>query len=384
MSRLAPALAAIAILASACKDKGKDTRDTPTGSAASSTQAADAGVAPLDWTACKTALEAAPKLPATRRAQALIDGCQPCGDWTPILAWNKLPADGGPTRAAIEAAMLACKAYCEPNAKQRFLGTLDDARMKDTRTPWRELGTTCKDKVSAVPDARYMSATYFALDRIARDVATRPGGPELLGPIEIPMPPVSVSGVGVKLPEAPTSKPELMQSALTVTLTELSLGALPIARLGAGGVTIGGDPFPGASLSAKELPSAIAQRTGRVALFAPAGMPASRITEVVQIAGGKAELVLAVTAQPGPGGWAMYGIVPIALRPAVAHQVRGVTLALSASADEAIKAAKAAGPDTLRAAPIVIRIDRTATVGSLAALIGALAFFGVDTVALVP
>jgi hypothetical protein len=374
-------IAAVAMLTTACK--GKDTPSTSSGSG-SAKELADAGVPPMDWAACEAALKAVPTLPTTRRAQALIEGCQPCGDWTPILSWNRLPADGGPTRSAIELAMAACKAYCEPNAKQRFLGTLDDARMKDTRTPWRELGTMCKEQVSAVPDARYMSAPYFALDRIARAVATHPGGAALLAAIEIPMPPVSVSGVGVRLPDAPTSKPELMYTALTVTVNELSLGALPIARLGASGVTISGDPYPGMSLTANTLPAALAKLPGRVALFAPAGMPASRIVEVVALAGGTTELVLAVTAQAGPGGWAMYGIVPIALRTAGGKAARGVSLALSASADEAVKAAKAAGVDKLKAGTIEIKIDKTATVASLAMLIGALAFFGVDTVALVP
>src|SRR5262245_13178780 len=79
-----------------------------------------------DWLACENALRAASKLPATRRVQAIIDGCKPCGDWKPLLDWHSERTEGGPTRPQIEDAMLACKAYCDAGAKQRFLATLDD------------------------------------------------------------------------------------------------------------------------------------------------------------------------------------------------------------------------------------------------------------------
>lgn len=369
--------------AAACKGKGKDGPAPAGGSGSGSATpvVADAAIAADDVAACAAVLKAVPTLPATRRADAIIEACHPCGDWTPILDWQKLPKDGGPTRTLIENAMVACKAYCEPNAKMRFLGTLDDARMKGTRTPWRELGEMCREKVSAVPDARYMSASYFALDRIARDVAARPGGPELLAPIEIPLPPVSVSAVGITIPDSPLSKPQLMHVGITVTMGEVSVGKLPVAKLGATGVTVSGDSFPGRAVTLKELPEAIAKLGGTAALFAPAGMPASRLAEVV--AGGKGDVVyLAVTAQSGAGGAAAYGIVPIALK-SPRGQKPTVRLALGASADDAIKAAKAAGAEKLTANTVMIEIDKTATVASLAKLLGALAFSEVTAVALV-
>ncbi|MBA3457391.1 MAG: hypothetical protein H0T42_30195, partial [Deltaproteobacteria bacterium] len=333
-----------------------------------------------DWAACEAALKAAPTLPATRRADAIIDACRPCGDWAPILTWSRLPANGGPTRTQIENAMVACKAYCEPNAKMRFLGTLDDARMNGARTPWRELGEMCREHVSAVPDARYMSASYFALDRIARDVVARPGGPELLAAIEMPLPPVSVSAVGIKIPDSPLSKPQLMRVGITVTVGEISIGTLPVAKLGANGVTVSGDAFPGRAVTLKDLPTELAKLGQPAAVFAPARMPAARLAEVVAGAGGWSEPVyLAVTAQTGA-----YGIVPVALKSPAGQRIQGLRLKLGASPDEALTALKAAGPEKLKTGTVMIEIDKAATIAGLATLIGALAFFEVPVVALVP
>lgn len=373
MSRWAAvAFAPLVVFVGAAACKGEKAEDRP----APIRSGSDAATAVDDWAACQEGLKLAPSLPATRRADAIIAACHPCGDWTPILTWQKLPADGGPTRTQIEDAMVACKAYCEPTAKMRFLGTLDDARMKGTRTPWRELGEMCRDQVSAVPDARYMSASYFALDRIARDVTARPGGPELLAPIELPLAPVSVSAVGITIPDSPLSKPELMRVGITVTKSEISVGTLPVAKLGASGVTVSGDSFPGRAVTQNELPEAIAKLGGKAAVFAPSAMPASRLAEVA--AGGWGETVyLAVTSQTG-----IYGIVPVALMSPRTQKTTGVRLALGASPDEAIKAAKAAGAEKLKAGTVMIEIDKTATVASLATLVGALAFFEVPVVAL--
>ena len=93
--------------------------------------------------------------------------------------------------------MAACKACCEPTAKMRFLGTSTTRAARSRGRRGAMLGDVCKEQVSAVPDARFMSAPYFALDRIARDVATRPDGAPLLAAIEIPLPAVTVTGVGI-------------------------------------------------------------------------------------------------------------------------------------------------------------------------------------------
>ncbi len=371
---------ALAVVA-ACKGKGTGGNDKPgpgSGSGALPVVADAAVAATGDWATCEAALKKAPTVPATRRTDAIIGGCTPCGDWTPILDWQKLPADGGPTRTQIENAMVGCKAYCEPNAKMRFLGTLDDARMKGARTPWRELGEMCREQVSAVPDARYMSAVYFALDRIARDVAARPGGPELLKPIEIPMPPVSVSAVGITIPDGPVSKPELMRVGVTVTMGEISIGALPVATLGATGVTVTGDPFPGKAVKLTDLAAALAAANGDAALFAPSAMKASRVAEVIAVVAGP-RVVLAVTSQSGA-----YGIAPVDLKSPKSQKTLGLKVKLGATPDDAVKAIKDAGTEALAKGTVLVEIDKAATVAGLSTVIGALAFYDIKVVALVP
>lgn len=376
MSRLLLAL----LLAAACK--GKDEPKPPPTPPVAKAVPADAAVAAPDaWETCKTALAAAARTPATKRAMSIIEACKPCGDWTPLLTWNVSAQDGGPTRKAIEATMIACKAYCDPNAKQRFLGALDDARAKDTRIPWRELGEFCKGDVSALPDARFMSAPLFALDRIARDVGARADGASLLAGIEIPLPAVSITGAGMKLPESPMTKPEPLSSQITVNASEIRIGPLPRGTLTPTGVAVTGADYPGTVVTTKALAAALDKLTGPIGVFAPEKMPAARVAEVAAAAG-KHTLHLAVTSTGGPPGWAMYGTVPIALGSKV--DKAGVTLTLHAVADEAIKAAKATPIDALKKAPVTIKLDKTATVASLAMLLGALAFFEVPAVTLVP
>lgn len=339
----------------------------------------DAAIADANLDACRQAAARVPGLLANQRAQALLDGCQPCGDWAPLLAWNTPAADGGPTRAAIEQAMLACKAFCEPNAKQRFLGTLDGARGQDSRAPWRFLGDICKAEVSAVPDTRFMGAPYFALDRIARAI----GDPALLAAITLPLPAVSLTGVGLELPSSPLTAPDAGPAALTIDASQILLGTLPVAQLSATGLQVSGD-YPGTPIAATALAAALGKPAlaGRpITLLAPTGLAAARIVEVIGAAGGH-DLRLAV-AVPGPGGWTLPGTLPIALVATPGRAGAGVRLALDASPDAAIQAARAtAGADLVRA-PVTIAVGPTATVASLASLLGALGALEVKTVVLV-
>ncbi|MFN0247547.1 MAG: hypothetical protein ACKV2T_11725, partial [Kofleriaceae bacterium] len=110
-----------------------------------------------DWAVCKAALEKVPSAPPTKRLEMIIEACRPCGEWKPILDWQTLQEEGGPNRKVIEGAMAGCNAWCNPNAKIRFMGALDDARASKTRTPWRELAQQCKEDVSARPDGRFVT-----------------------------------------------------------------------------------------------------------------------------------------------------------------------------------------------------------------------------------
>lgn len=388
MSRPVRAIAAALVLC-ACKGKGKEAPAPPPAPAAPAAPApiaapADAAVAPSDpWARCAAALRAAATGPETTRVARLLDGCRPCGDWAPILSWAT-PADAsGPTRAAIEQAMAACDAWCEPAAKIRFLGALDAARGRASRGPWRALGEVCRDKVSAVPDTRYMSATYFALDRIARDAAARPDGPALLAAIELPLPAISITGAGVALPSSPVTTPARAPAQLTITQTELRVGKLPRATLGADGVVVRGDdpPYPGALVAPRQLASVLGQHGEPIVVFAPAGMAADRVVQAVRAADGRA-LQLAAASARGTSDWPIHGVVPVTLRSA--GEDAGVELALGESADAAIHAAKATPPGVLRQGPVTLVVDRTATVADLAKLLGALAYYQVPAVALRP
>lgn len=388
------AAAALACALASCQGRETPPTGTARGSAPAATPrdaaiaAAPADATALDpWARCGRALREAAKLPANRRVAALLAGCQPCGDWTPLLAWDRPEADGGPSRAAIDGAMARCEAYCSPDAKQRFLGTLDNARAKGTRTPWRSLGRLCGDKVSARADPRFVSPTYFALDRIARAVAAKPALAPLLAAIDVPLPAISISGAGLELPRAPVTAPTVGPLALTVTARELRLAALPHARLGADGVRViaADPPYPGALVTTPaSLDAALAPLgDGAITVFAPTGLRARRVVDALALAGRartRRELRLAVAAHGGPPGWPIDGSIPLALTATPARDA--IPLALPADdPDPAIKAAQARRA-ALAHHPIVIAIGPTTTVAALAKLLGALVYFDPAQVAL--
>lgn len=366
---------------------GKREEAAPAGSGAPAPSPGDAAVAPPDaapddWAACKDALAGAMKTPANRRVATILAACRPCGDWTPLLSWETPAAEGGPTRLAIEQAMLGCKAYCNANGKQRFLGTLDNARGTGSRAPWRFLGEQCKAEVSAVPDSRFMSAPYFALDRIARAAAARPELAPLLDAIELPLPVVSVTGSGFELASSPVTAPDAGPLALTVTAVEVRLAAVPLAKLTKDGVAVvaNGEPYPGVLVkSAKELEAAAAKLgppDAKLALFAPRGMSAIRVIDALAVAP-KRDVRLAVTASGGPPGWSVAGTIPITLSTGRADPA-AAKLVLGEDPDPVIAQAKA-DPAKL-AKGIVIEIGPKTTLAGLAKLLGALVYFDATSV----
>lgn len=371
-------LALVAALA-ACRSKEPQPppSEPPGGSAAASDAAAAAPAA--DWAVgCEAALAGAPKLRPVRRVEAIIDGCRPCGDWAPLLRWNTLTADGGPKLAEIEAAMDACQAYCKPEARTAFVGALDGARGKHSSKPWRDLAEVCREAVSGGRgDLRYMSAPFFALDRIARAAAAHPKLGPLLAEIELPLPPLSITGGAFVLPAAPTIVPEAGPVHVTVSTTEITVGLLPRAKLGSGGVTVeaGEVLYPGATVAPKALAAALDKLPGgpdaRVAMIAPKAMAARRLLDVVGAAGDH-KLVLAAAVSGGPEGWHLPGVVPVVLATAAKDAPGGLRLALGASPDAAILELKNAAAPQL-AAPPAILLDDKATVEGLAKLLGALA-----------
>jgi hypothetical protein len=239
------------------------------------------------------------------------------------------------------------------------------------------LGELCKASVSAVPDTRFMTAPYFAIDRAARMV----GDAKLLAQIELPLPAVSVNGVGLELPTSAILVPEAGPAALTVDAAQLLLGTLPTAKLSPEGILPAGD-YPGTRVEPTALAAELAKapRAGSpVALLAPRQLPASRIVEAVAAAGGH-DIRLAV-ARLELRNWVIPATVPVGLTAKAARR-GGVRLTLDDTAVDAIKAAQATPRARLGAAPVTIAVDPTATAASLANLLGALYYLEVKSVVL--
>lgn len=311
-------MAVVLVLLAACKGK----HDEPPKAAAGSNTPAPA---PIAWTvdaACGKAIEKAAAAPLDARPQILIDGCHVCTpDWAPIVRWNTRPQDGGPPRTAIEKAMLDCHAYCDPNAKQRFLGALDAARGTDMRTPWRELATVCNDQVSAQPDARFMGGAYFALDRIARAVGVVGGSSATaLAGIELPLPAVSSSGVGPVLPDFAGATPSTSPYGITVLGDKVFVGELPRAHLGKTGVKVAfvDAGYPGSEAEPARLGEALRYMVGddkdpSFTLLAPYAMPAQDLVPIVKTAVAVAPVYLAANAVDVPEGWSLPANIPVPL-----------------------------------------------------------------------
>lgn len=371
-SRLGFLLAALV----ACGGK----KDEPVGAPEPPRDAASVVDAAVDWKArCRPALAAAAQQPLARRPRELIDHCQPCGDWSALLRWDIRGDDGGPSRDAIEATLERCTAWCSAAAKQRFLGTLDDARGKRVRTPWRHLGELCGDAVSASPDARFLSAPYFALDRIARAASTDAELAKLLAAIEIPLPPVSLTGDGVTVPLAPVTRPETGRAQITVAAGRVQyVGLLPRARLASTGVVVdhgGVEPYPGALTPTAQLAAALARLPGEpITIIAPIGLPAVRVAEVLV---GPSQFVLAAEVRAAPQGWSLLGHVPVTLV-AAARDARPVSLSIALSdprsIDAALETLKTATSQQLAAPRLTIARTGGATVSDLAKLLGAFAY----------
>lgn len=285
---------------------------------------ADAAPAAIDWAACDAALAQAATAEVHTRARTIIEGCEVCGDWSPILRWNVPTADGGPKRTDIEAAMASCNAFCSGDAKLKFLGTLDDARGSKARTPWRQLGEICKEQVSAVPDQRFMSAPYFALDRIARAASARGGDTaRLLGEVVVSLPALTVVGTGVELPVVGSGvSPAAGQLHVTLLGSTVQVGRLPSARLGENGVRVEPEPdaYPGRAVPLRQLASELKKLTGgdglsSIVLIAPRSAAARAILPILEAGPptGIPMIFLAARALESPDGWQLPGAIRVAI-----------------------------------------------------------------------
>jgi hypothetical protein len=320
-------LAVLLFIGGACKGKSAPAGETDPHAGLGSGSAAPVVV---DWKACDAALATAATAPLHARPMIPIEGCRVCGDPTPIVRWNTPHTEGGPTRADIEAAMLRCTAYCNADAKQRFLGTLDQARGTSSRTPWRQLGEVCKEKVSALPDQRFSSGPLLLLDRIARATAAHGGQTATLATaFELPLPALTLVGTGVQLPDLETGvSPTAGGIPITVLAGELHVGRMPRAKLGASGVAVdlGPDVYPGKTVAIADLAGALKglvgdDKTQTITLLAPHATPAQTLVPVIAAAAGVAAVYLAANAHEAPEGWDLPGAIPVALEAGGANPI---------------------------------------------------------------
>jgi hypothetical protein len=300
----------------ACKGNSEQ-KSATTGSGAGAGSAA--AEVKIDWTACDKALANAAEAPLDARPAIIIDGCQVCGgDWKPLLMWNRDPASGGPKREHIEQRMVACNAFCTGTSKLEFMGSLDKTRGQGINTPWRELEKTCKERVNGAADPRFMSAPFFALDRIARAAAAKGGATaDKLAAIELPLPPVTISGVGVALPDSAAVTPKVGELAVTVLGDAIQVGRMPRGKLTAAGVSAKpdypGNPVQVEQLGAKLLELVGEDKTQTITILAPHAMPAINLVPIIAAAATVAPVYLGAHAYEAPEGWQLAGAIPIAL-----------------------------------------------------------------------
>lgn len=307
-------LVLVAVLA-ACKGKDKPI-------AQSGDDKPSQAVVRIDWARCEQAIDKASAAPLAARPQLVLDGCQVCGgDWKPLLAWNVEGVNGGPRREQIEQMMVACHAFCTGDSKLKFMAGLDKARGRSVNTPWRQLATACGDKVNGSPDARFMSAPFFALDRIARAAAGKGGTiADKLTALELPLPPITISGAGVVLPDADAVTPTVGTLHVTVLGDSIHVGTMPRARLGATGVLakLGNAGYPGDAVTLEQLGEALRTLTGgdtthTITILAPHAMPAVNLVPIIAAASAVAPVYLGAHAHESAEGWQLAGAIPVAL-----------------------------------------------------------------------
>ena len=299
------------VVSTACKGKQQEPERKPA-----------EGSAAFDMTACEKALDGAAAAPLAARPQLVIDGCPVCGfDWKPLLAWNVEAASGGPKREDVERMMVACDAFCTGDSKLKFIAGVDKARGQNVNTPWRQLATACGAKVNAAPDDRFMSAPFFALDRIARKVAAAGGVPaEKLAALELPLPAISFGGSGVVLPDGGVVTPTTGELQITILGELIHVGHMPRAKLGAAGVLVDlhDAGYPGELVKLDQLGGKLAllagdDKTQTITLLAPHAMPAVKLVPIIAAATAVAPVYLGARAHESPEGWSLAGAIPIAL-----------------------------------------------------------------------
>lgn len=299
----------------------------------------------VDISACGNALDKAASQPLDARPQLLLEGCQVCGrDFAPLLQWNVEPEQGGPRREQIELVMTDCQAFCTGDSKLKFMASVDKARGKNVDSPWRQLETACKAAVNGAPDPRFMSAPFFALDRIARAVAAKPELAGKLATLDLPLPALTVNGVGVTLPTIDSPTSNLGSLHITVLGAETYVGRLPRGKLTAAGVAVD-TGYPGEAVKPDELAAKLTEliggdKTQAIMILAPHAMAAQQLASIIATASAIAPVYLAAAAPQSPQGWQLPGAIPIALQAGKDIQVTGEMTVQNLARELGVRAAR--------------------------------------------
>jgi len=260
---------------------------------------------------CIKAIDAAAAAPLNARPKLLVDNCQVCAGWNTILTWNL----EGTKPEDLQKALEGCGAFCNSDAKMKFMASANKAKGSSNDIAWRRLADACGDRIDASTDHRFMSAPYFALGRIGK-AATADGLAKLDG-ITLPLPALTVAGTGLALPVLDDNvASEVGDLAVTIIGDTIHVGRLPRAKIVKAGVLVelGDPPYPSKAVKLADLPASLTDKTQKVILLAPHAMPAAKLIPIVAAIGSVAPLYLGVAAVESPAGWQLPAAVPYALQ----------------------------------------------------------------------
>ena len=384
------------LLAAACNSGSKS---SGAGSGTGSARGTGSGSAKLTgWeSGCTQALREAPSRGAVERYAMIAQACPVCGiEWTPLYGTP-------PDRLAVDRVLAACGGACNPRARDEFLDGFDavlDPRKRNK--PWRTLHQQCGDPNGLDKEGRFASAPWYVLTQISRVLTAASPPVKVRSSIEIPLPAVGTNGRGLELPPAKNVAPGAPRVHVTVLAAEVRVGRAPVAVLGLAGLAIDGTvDYPGAVVAVPKLAAEIERvRAGSKQpplVLAPTRSPAPRLREVIAAieklgphlavvgpapAAGWDDIPVAspivLRASPGAGERVVVGLGP---RIVVGHAKQRGAARDACIATEPGWVARNIVLDP--GAEVVVALDSSTTVETVAALIDDLAGIRVASVALV-
>ncbi|MBK7536525.1 MAG: hypothetical protein IPI49_14375 [Myxococcales bacterium] len=288
------ALALVTGCSEGCGERG-DQRQSRFSSASRDGAARPGGARDGAWAAaCGAALRSLGELAPQDRPARLLRECAAC-DLGRLAAARFDGSHAASWLAELDDAIESCGGYCTPAARKDFL---QRARHQldlgeHSARPWRSLGQACPVALGVRPDTRaYLGATWFALHRVAQDMArSSPSAtdPERWAHATFPLPALAPEGQGLQLPtisadvdRTPRAPRLALPSRLAVTvLADRELVTrLPWARMADGGIDVDG-AYPGAPASDLAAAVAHASLAEPVTLLAPSALLASRLLDVL-------------------------------------------------------------------------------------------------------